>query len=111
MSSVAFFFSMVLTSAVSASLITIAFYVLARLMGQILGIMDQGADTTIIAILEMVMNIVSIFIPRLDLMGQSSWLLYGVDGAVNLSFIIGQGLVFCILVFGATMVDFIRRQF
>lgn len=111
MSSVAFFFAMVLKSAVSASLITLAFYVLSRLIGQILGIVEAPGQFGFMQVLEQVMLFISIFVPRLDLMGQSSWLLYGLDDSINLFFIFGQGLVFCFLVFIATMVDFVRKQF
>lgn len=111
MTSVALFFALVLNSAVSASLITIAFYVLARLMGQILGIIESAGQTGIYQVLEQVMLMISMFIPRLDLMGQSSWLLYGLDESINLIFILGQGAIFCLLIFAATMVDFVRKQF
>ncbi|NCO02973.1 MAG: hypothetical protein GW903_02140 [Alphaproteobacteria bacterium] len=111
MTSVALFFALVLNSAVSASLITIAFYVLARLMGQILGIIEAVGQGGIYKLLEQVMLVISMFIPRLDLMGQSSWILYGLDENVNLAFILIQGAVFCFLIFAATMVDFVRKQF
>ena len=111
MASVAFFFSMVLQSAVGASLITLAFYVLARLMGQILGIVDAATSSMLMHVLEQVMLLISIFIPRLDLIGQSSWILYGLDESLNLLTILGQGIVFCFMIFIATMVDFVRKQF
>lgn len=111
MTSVALFFALVLNSAVSASLITIAFYVLARLMGQILGIIESAGQSGVYQVLEQVMLVISMFMPRLDLMGQSSWILYGLDESVNLLFILGQGAVFCFLIFAATMVDFVRKQF
>ena len=111
MSTMALFFAMVLSSAVSATMITFAFYVLARLIGQILGIIEEAGEVGIFAVLETIMSFVSIFVPRLDLMGQSSWLLYGLDGSVNLSMVFAQALIFCGLIFSAAYLDFFRRQF
>ncbi len=109
---VALFFALVLSSAVSATLITLAFYVLARLMGDILGIVNTDTgESGAIFFLEKIMSLISIFIPRLDLMGQSSWLLYGMDETVRLPFIFLQGTVFCGLVFFAAFIDLKRRQF
>lgn len=109
---VAFFFSMVLSSAVASVLITSAFYILARLMGQILGIIDTHHQMGVMLYAEKMMLVISMFVPRLDLMGQSSWLLYGrPDGAIGYGFILMQMLLFSGLVLSAAMVDLKRKQF
>jgi hypothetical protein len=113
MVNVALFFSMVLTSAATAAMATFGFYVLGRLMGQILGIIDGGKrgilDTEL---LEWIMQGISIVVPRLDLLGQTSWLIYGPGGGeVGAGFVIIQGLVFTVLVTLASLVDLVRRQF
>jgi hypothetical protein len=108
---VALFFSFVLTSAVSTMLITFSFYVLARMMGGILGVIATTPEAGTMLVMEKLMLLISIIIPRLDLMGQGSWLLYGVEGPVGWSFILGQGFVFLGLVFSATLIDFKRKQF
>lgn len=111
MAIVSLFFALVLSSAVTASMMVISFYVLSRLMGSILGIIASDASGGAIVLMEKVMLVISVFIPRLDLIGQTSWLLYGVEDTVNFEFIALQGGVFCGLVFAATFFDLSRRQF
>lgn len=107
----AFFFALFLSSAASASLAVIGFYVLGRMMGQILGIIEAGGNGQITQVLEQVMNFISIITPRLDLMGQTSWLIYGPQGDVGLSFLFIQGIFCCTLVLTAALLDLIRKQF
>lgn len=108
---VALFFSMILTSAATASMACLGFYVLARMMGQILGVIDSGATFPGSEILNVVMQGISVVLPRLDLMAQSSWLIYGVGDGVNLMFVFLQAAIFSIFIFLAASIDLIRRQF
>lgn len=111
MVNVALFFSMYISSSATAALVTLGFYMLARMMGQLLGITDSSlVDGG--GIYAMALQMVSVIMPRLDLMGQSSWLIYGVEGSgIGLAYILGQGVVFSALVLLAASLDFIRRQF
>lgn len=112
MVNIALFFSMVLTSAATATLSTLAFYILARTMGQILGILDFGFGFPDSNVLEYIMQGISAVTPRLDLMGQTSWLVYGFDAeTVGFGFVVLQGLVFSFLIILASLIDLIRRQF
>lgn len=110
MVNVALFFALVLSSAASAAFMCMAFYVLARLIGQILGILDAGTAGAMVW-LEKVMEIISIFIPRLDLMGQTSWLLYGPGDAPGILFFAGQAAFFSFLILMAALIDLVRREF
>lgn len=125
------FFSMVLSSAAGTALATFGLYVLSRLIGVLLGIAAQPADGWIFLILNKVMQVISVVIPRLDLMGQTSWLVYGVDGSANLGvqegasgyaqsmithlgisgFVLMQGVFFVALLLMASLYDFTRRRF
>lgn len=110
MVNVALFFSMVLPGASTAAMCTAAFYVLARMMGQLLGIIDSDlVDDT--GPMAMAVQLVSVVTPRLDLMGQTSWLLYGEPDGVGFFSIFLQGVLFCFLVLAASILDFTRRQF
>lgn len=111
MANVALFFSLMLSSAVAASLITFAFYVLSRLMGGILGIIMEGGSTTVTHLLGKIMLGISIFIPRLDLMGQTSWLVYGFNNAGDIMLIVLQGGVFLGFIFAIAFWDLKRKQF
>ncbi len=111
MVSVAIFFSFVISSAVSAALITFAFYALSRMIGGILGVVQNNTSESAMILMERIMLIISVFIPRLDLLGQGSWLIYDQNTSVGWPFILGQGIVFIGLVFFAALIDFRRKQF
>lgn len=111
MANVAMFFAFVMGSPTACLLIVFAFYLLSRLMGEILGILAKGGGEGIFGLLSKIMEMISIFIPRLDLMGQTKWILYGVPPEISLPFILGQCGVFVALVIGATCLDMHRRQF
>lgn len=111
MMSMAVFFAFVLSSPVMATLMSLAFYVLARLIGEILGIIQADNSDGMMALMEKMMLLISILVPRLDLMGQSSWLVYGVQDSISLGFILLQGSVFCGLVYFATLIDLNRKEF
>lgn len=113
---VAFFFAMVLSSPVTAGMATFGFYILARLMGQLLSIFHHTPDPDdlhgrIMNGLGHLFEVISIIFPRLDLMAQTSWLIYGGGAFSDWIYIIAQGLVFLMLVSVATWIDLRRRQF
>jgi hypothetical protein len=113
MANVALFFAMVLSSASSGAMACLGFYTLARMMGQILGISDstQG-DIFVFKILEYAVQGISIVVPRLDLFGQTSWLIYGSEtSTVSYGFVALQGLFFSVLVIVACLLDLSRRKF
>lgn len=107
---IALFFSMVISSAVGAAMACFGFYVLGRMMGQLLGIIDSHI-TQVQSWLEVLLQIISSVMPRLDLMGQTSWLLYGPGNDVGLGYLFLQGLVFLILVILASVIDLLKREF
>lgn len=111
MANVAMFFAFVMKSATACTIIVFAFYLLTRLIGDILGILSTPAASKAMEYLEHVMEFISVFLPRLDLMGQSKWILYGLPENISVWFIAGQCIVFTALMIGATIVDFRRRQF
>lgn len=110
MANAAFFFAMVLPSAASSSLAVLALYVLARLMGQILGIINAGLGFVGFGFLSAIMQVISLIVPRLDLMGQTSWLIYG-SGHIGYDFIVIQLVAYTALLVTASLVDLVRRQF
>jgi hypothetical protein len=112
MANATLFFSMVLSSATGSAMAVFGLYVLARLMGEILAIMQREIYMPGHAILSLIMKTVSLIVPRLDLMGQSSWLIYGTgDSTVGFGFVLIQGLIYSGLLVTAALVDLARRQF
>ena len=111
MANVAMFFAFVMTSSTACLLVVFAFYLLCRLIGDLLGILDRKIDDGMSEIMTRAMEFISMFIPRLDLMAQSKWLLYGAPSDISFPFIFGQGAVFLTLIIAATAIDMRRRQF
>jgi len=131
MALVALFFSMTLSSAAGSALAALGFYALARMSGVLIGIASLPSGNWAFVILSNVMKLLSILIPRLDLMGQTSWLVYGVGGSAGVQFmpdassyaywlsahiglggfILLQGIVFGLLLIAAAYYDFSRRRF
>jgi ABC-type transport system involved in multi-copper enzyme maturation permease subunit len=131
MSVAALFFSAVLSSAAGSALASLGFYILARLIGTLIGIASVAPDNVVFAFLNKVMDMISVVIPRLDMMGQTSWLVYGVEGSGSIAFlgrasayahtliemlgingfIFVQGCIFVALLLAATAFDFMRREF
>lgn len=107
---IALFFSMYISSAASASMATAGFYVLSRMIGQILGIVHSSLVDHM-SPMAIVMQFISIFVPRLDLMAQTSWLLYGYDTSIDFLTVVCQGAFFTFLIVCAAVLDLMRRQF
>ncbi len=131
MAVVALFFSMVVSSASGSALATLGLYVLARLIGTLLGIAYQAPENMAFAALNNAMEIISTLVPRLDLMGQTSWLVYGQEGSGGMGlteeagryvrqmlsvlgiagFMMVQGVLSIALFIFAAAYDFLRREF
>src|SRR5262249_28451683 len=88
----ALFFSIVLSSASRSAPATLGLYVLSRLVGTLLGIAALPPDKTLYAVLNNMMDIISIVVPRLDMMGQTSWLVYGVEGSGGIGYLERAGV-------------------
>lgn len=105
----AFFFSLWLTSAASSVMAVLGLYGLARLSGELLGIIDSGKDTAP-EVMEFVMQAVTVLAPRLDLFGQTSWLIYG-PAQTGYGFVGLQCVCYSALLLLAGLYDLIKRQF
>lgn len=108
---IAVFCSMVIKSSFGACAATLSFYVFGRLVGEILGIVHASASNSLTQGLSKVFEFVSIIVPRLDLMGQSSWLIYGDVSITQVTYIIMHGVLFVVLLILATCIDLLRKQF
>jgi len=107
----ALFFAMVVPTASGGALAVFGLYILSHLIGDLLGD-ARTFQTSASVILGPVMNIISMVVPRLDLMAQTAWLVYP-DGVHNVGFgfILAQGVFYCGLLICAALIDLRRRQF
>lgn len=131
MASAALFFAMVLTSASGSALACLGLYTLCRMIGSVMGIAAIPSEGVIGAVLSPLMQAISVVIPRLDLMGQTSWLVYGITdrSTLDISSLAGdfshavlnligaggyialQGAAFAGLLLSAAAYDFSRKRF
>lgn len=110
MAAAATFFAMMLPGAAVAAMAVFGFYVLARMIGQILGTLEDGLGVPAFETLSRVMDVIALVVPRLDLMAQTTWLVYDMH-SVGYGFVVVQGVLFTVLLTAATLVDLSRRQF
>ena len=108
----AFFFAMVLPSAISGALVTLMGYALCRLIGQILGIIHSTYPRNVLdEIMFPMVEATSFIIPRFDLYGQTSWLIYGNNDLELLTLILFQAVTCSAIIICATIFDLARREF
>jgi hypothetical protein len=105
------FAALSLERATTTIFVTGAFYVLTRLMGFFLGIRDATPDSGANRFVNPMLDALALVVPRVDLMTQSRWLVYGLD-ASPLSFMaLTQAVAFIALALAAAAFDLRRKQF
>jgi hypothetical protein len=110
----ALFCAFTLRSAISAVLACFGFYVLGRMMGFFLMVVDTKlalGNLLITQIIKGTIAGIALIIPRLDLFGQSDWLVYGVLQPQAIQLAVMQALIAIPLLLAAAMIDFMRREF
>jgi hypothetical protein len=119
------FASLILRSAVSSVLLSMGFYVISRMMGFFLYIVDGenklSIDTvnSLNDVFGLILYFVSSIIPRLDLMAQSKWLVYKQEETVRVLggflpetyLFIPQTLIYVPFILLMAYYDFRRKQF
>jgi ABC-type transport system involved in multi-copper enzyme maturation permease subunit len=111
---VALFAAFTLKSAVTSVIVSMGFYVLARMMGFFIATTGSAFlfDTQWInLILTFALKIVSMIMPRLDFFAKSDWLIYGLKNGQDLKLFTLQAFAFIPLLILATIADFRRKQF
>lgn len=114
MSSFAILASLMLKSAVSAVLSCFGFYIIARIMGYAVSTIIIPAKLNHVNVnvaLESFLKILSSLFPRLDLFGQSKWLIYGDVQIETIIFIVTQSVIYIGLILLMSIFDFRKKQF
>lgn len=107
----ALFFSLMLSSVPAAAFAVLGLYVLGRMIGELLGIAHRDSLGQGLVFLNYTLEAISWVTPRLDLLAQTSWLLYGRDAAINFAYVIVQGCVFTGILITASIIDLMRKEF
>jgi ABC-type transport system involved in multi-copper enzyme maturation permease subunit len=111
----AVFSSIILRSAVSSVLLSFAFYVISRMMGFFIYVIESPAQHELSSVsfyTQKAMWITSFLFPRLDLYGKSEWLIYGIAKlSTDWWWFIPQTLIYVPILLVAAVIDFRKKQF
>jgi hypothetical protein len=105
--------SLILKNYFAAIMASFGFYAISRLMGMFVMAIElpQDFEQSKNHILATTLKILSAVFPRLDLFGQSSWLIYGVSDKTILPIIFLQSLIYIPLMIFMAFHDFRKKQF
>ena len=107
----ALFFALALPSAVTSALAALGLYALGRMIGLLGGIAAAHAPAgPIMWTLDRLVGLLTLVLPRLDLLSRSAWLVHGAGDLAGLGPALLQGLVYVMLLGAAASFDFGRRQ-
>lgn len=113
MVAVALFFGLALASPVSAAVVVLGFYVLARMTRFFVAMLDVAwADQSDAfgQFAQAALTVISAIIPRLDLFGRTEWLVHGAEFARADWLMVVQWAIYLPLVLAATAYDFRRKR-
>lgn len=111
----AFFASIILSSAVVSVLFCFAFYFISRIFGYFLISINNPHSLTkghkIGLVSEKILELLGILLPRLDMMAKTEWLIYGVSDAASLGVFFIAIAVYIPFILTMALFDFLRKQF
>lgn len=103
--------SLMIRSQVYSLVIGFLFYLIGRSIGTFVAYLTLSAQATIYDIGCSILKVISVCIPRLDLFGKTSWLLYGDYTVSSVGLFVAQTIIFCGLFLCAAIVDFKKKEF
>ena len=106
----ALFTALTLERSIPTILVTLSFYLLSRLFGFFMGIVAAGRGDDV-PFADRVLEAVGFFVPRLDLFGQSQWLIYGSSNDGTGFLVLWQTAVFVPILLTAAVIDLNRKWF
>ncbi len=111
----AFFSALILSSAVSSVLFCFAFYFLARIFGFFLISINNptsiAKSSKLSNMMEQVLNVIGIIIPRFDMVTKSEWLIYSLGDIKQISLFLLSVLLYIPFILAMALFDFSRKQF
>ena len=103
--------SLILNSFIHSLSACFVMYISGRIIGNFTAYLTLSTSTELTAILGSVLKVLSLFIPRLDLFGKTSWLIYGDFSLNDIVLFTSQALVFCSIFLCIASIDLKRKNF
>jgi hypothetical protein len=106
--------TLILGSAVFSVFLSSGFYLISRLMGFFINVQTLNSKNIIydvfLSVIKFLIKFISSIIPRLDLFGQTKWLIYGPD--TNMLYVmLAQFTIYISIMFMMAFYDFKRKEF
>jgi hypothetical protein len=105
------FTALTLERATTTIFVTFSFYGLTRLIGFFLGIRDATPSIGANRFVNPMIDGLAYVLPRVDLMTQTKWLVYGFDATDFVPLVLGQAAIFIALILSASAFDLRQKQF
>lgn len=110
--SMSVFFSVVIRSATLGLLISFAGYLLSRVIGNFVAYIDiSGFHFSFNGIIEAILKIASIVIPRLDLFGKTGVIVYSDYNLSSFSVLIAQAAIYSVFIISCAIFDMRTKEF
>ncbi len=103
--------SLIIKSFVHSLMGCFIIYLVGRIIGSFVVYLKLAVTTNLQIFMESFLKLLSIFIPRLDLFGKSSWLIYGDYTSKGMLFFASQTLISCLVFLLLAMIDFKNKKF
>lgn len=107
--------ALILRSSVTSVFSSFGFYALARMMGFFTATIHTPFAVTnsmdFNRIMQFVLELISMLLPRLDLFGETRWLVYGMQHMEHIWVYVVQSAVYIPLLLAIAIFDFQRKQF
>ena len=103
--------SLIVKSQVYSLLYGILFYCLGRAIGTFVSYISISTHFSFYDIICSLLKIISIVIPRLDLFGKTSWLVYNDASIIDISLFLLQTIIFCGIFLCISIIDFRKKEF
>ncbi|WEF34801.1 ABC transporter permease [Pseudoduganella chitinolytica] len=87
---------------------TLGFYLLARVAGILQALAQDAASPRLVALAA---DGIAVLLPRLDTFARTEWLLYGTGGVADAATLLGQAVIYVVLLAAASLVDLQRREY
>lgn len=100
-----------ITSQVHSLAGCVMMYIIGRVIGSFVSYISLSLKLDLYSVLSSILRVLSICLPRLDLFGKTSWLLYSDFTIGSIGLFLTQTLAFCGIFVFAAIIDLKKKEF